>query len=171
MKTHHLLMAGLLLGSLTAHAANPVAPKAADPAGAFSRLKTLAGEWVADTQMGKVHVSYEIVAGGSSLLAREWGDKMPVMLTVFHVDGGRLLLTHYCMAGNQPRMEAQNYDVSTGTIDFRFLDATNLGNQKAGHMHNAKFQLQDERHFSSLWEFYEDGKLKFAENARYTRVR
>ena len=48
------------------------------------------------------------------------------VLTVFHLDGDRLILTHYCMAGNQPRMQATSYDAKKGEIRFQFLDATNL---------------------------------------------
>jgi hypothetical protein len=179
MKTNTLLIPGLLLIWAAAQAADPAAAKTADRAAskavdmasAFSRLKSLAGEWEAETQHGKHHISYEIVAGGTSLLEREWGDKMPVMLTLYHVDGDRLLLTHYCMAGNQPRMKAERYDASAGELEFRFLDATNLGNPNAGHMRNVKVQFLDDRHFSSEWQFFENGKQKFAETARYTRVR
>ena len=110
--------------------------------------------------MGKVHVSYELVAGGTALLERESGEKMPVMLTLFHVDGDRLLLTHYCMAGNQPRMQAKRFDAAAGEIEFQFLDGTNL-TPGAGHMHNARFRLVDDQHFQSEWQFYENGKLKF----------
>jgi hypothetical protein len=170
MRTQYLLIAALLAGSIAGHGSDARSDRPADAAAAFSRLKTLAGEWHADTKEGKVHVSYEVVAGGTSLLERESGDKMPVMLTLFHVDGDRLLLTHYCMAGNQPRMQARRFHPKTGDIEFQFLDGTNL-TPGAGHMHNARFQLVDDRHFQAEWQFYENGKLKFAENAQYTRVR
>jgi hypothetical protein len=51
--------------------------------------------------MGKVHVSYELIAGGTSLVEKESGERMPAMLTVYYLDGDRLLLTHYCMAGER----------------------------------------------------------------------
>jgi hypothetical protein len=170
MKIHYLYMAALLLGTTAGHSANTTSERPVDAAAVYSRLKSLVGEWEADSQMGKVHVSYELVAGGTSLLERESGEKMPVMLTLFHVDGDRLLLTHYCMAGNQPRMQAKRFDASAGEVAFEFLDGTNL-KPGAGHMHNASFRLVDDQHFQSEWQFYENGKLKFSEKSQYTRVR
>ena len=120
--------------------------------------------------MGKVHVSYELIAGGTSLVEKESGEKMPAMLTVYYLDGDRLLLTHYCMAGNQPRMQARAFNPETGEVAFEFLDATNLA-PGGGHMHNAKIRLADHDHFSSEWEFYENGQRKMAETAQYTRVK
>jgi hypothetical protein len=170
MRIHYLFIAALLLGTSAGHGSNIKSDRPLDAAAAFSRLKSLAGEWEADTPMGKVRVSYELVAGGTALLERESGEKMPVMLTLFHVDGDRLLLTHYCMAGDQPRMQAKRFDAAAGEVEFQFLDATNL-TAGAGHMHNATFRLVDDQHFQSEWQFYENGKLKFAEKPIYTRVR
>jgi hypothetical protein len=96
---------------------------------------------------------------------------MAPMLTVYHVDGKRLMLTHYCMAGNQPRMVAGPLNAQTGEIEFHFLDATNLASPDAGHMRNAKLQLIDRDHLSSEWQFFENGKPKMTEKARYTRVK
>ena len=118
---------------------------------------------------GQGPLSYELIAGGTSLVERESGEKMPAMMTVYYLDGDRLLLTHYCMAGNQPRMQARAFNPETGEVAFEFLDATNL-TPGAGHMHNATFHLADNDHFSSQWEFYENGQRKMAETAQYTRV-
>ena len=145
--------------------------KPIDATAAWSRLKTLVGEWEADTSMGKVRTTYELIAGGTALVERERGANMPEMMTVFHLDGKRLILTHYCMAGNQPRMEARSFDSATGEIQFRFLDATNLAGPNAGHMRNATIRLADDKHLSGDWQFYEDGKLKNEEKFEFTRVR
>src|SRR5690348_9833305 len=89
---------------LTAAAVSAEQPKPEiDAAAAFSRLKSLAGEWQADTQTGKAYLKYEVIAAGTAVMERETAEKMPEMLTVYHLDGKRLVLTHYCMAGNQPR--------------------------------------------------------------------
>ena len=55
-------------------------------------------------------MAYELIAGGNTLLERETVDKMLPMITVYHLDGDRLLLTHYCMLNNQPRMQARDFN-------------------------------------------------------------
>jgi hypothetical protein len=169
MKRHVFAIAIAMLAAGALLAASPKSDDAAGPA-AFARLKTLVGAWDADTSMGKVHLRYELISGGTALVEHESSDKMPEMLTVYYLDGGRLLLTHYCAMGNQPRLEARAFNPATGELDFRFLDATNLASPAAGHMHNATFRLGDHDHFSAQWEFYEDGRPKVTETAQYTRV-
>jgi hypothetical protein len=169
MKRHLLVIANVLLAAAAAHAAGPNPEASAGPE-AWTRLKTLVGEWEADTNMGKAHISYELIAGGTSLVERESSDRMPVMETVYYLDGDRLLLTHYCMTGNQPRMEARAFNPETGEVAFEFLDATNL-KAGGGHMHNVKIRVADREHLSTAWEFYENGQRKMAETAQYTRVK
>jgi hypothetical protein len=169
MKRRHFLVASLVLAAAASHAESPKSERSSDAA-AFARLKTLAGEWEADTRMGKTRISYEIIAGGTALVEKETAEKMPAMLTVYHLDGDRLLLTHYCMAGNQPRMQAKTYNAESGELEFQFLDATNLP-AGGGHMHNAKFRFVDNNHLATAWEFYENGAPKMSESAEYTRVR
>jgi hypothetical protein len=170
MKITYLLIANLLLAAMVVHAASPNSQRAPGPA-AFARLKTLLGDWEADTQMGKARLNYELIAGGTAIVERETAEKMPAMLTVYHLDGDRLLLTHYCMAGNQPRMQARVFNPESGELEFQFLDATNLTTPGAGHMHNVKFRFVDNNHLATEWEFYENGQRKMAETAQYTRVR
>lgn len=159
------LITNMLLATAAAWGGNVDAPAA------FNRLKGLVGQWEADTDTGKATLSYELIAGGSALVERDAIGTMPVMLTVYTLDGGRLLLTHYCMAGNQPRMQAQAFSPDTGELQFRFLDATNLASPDAGHMHNATFRFVDADHLAAAWEFYEGGRLKHTEAVNYTRVR
>jgi hypothetical protein len=168
MKRHYLLVASLALAASAIHA-GPKTERFNDAA-AFDRLKTLVGEWEGDTRMGRAHLSYELIAGGTTLVEKETGESMPAMMTVYHLDGDRLILTHYCMAGNQPRMQARSYDAESGVVEFQFLDATNLP-AGAGHMHNARFRFVNNSHFATEWAFYENGAQKFTEKAEYTRVR
>jgi hypothetical protein len=167
MKTNVLLIA-VGIACLVAYAAGPDSHKLVDAKAAYSQLQSLVGEWQADTPMGKAHITYESIAGGSAVVERE---SMEHMETVFHLDGNRLLLTHYCDLGNQPRMEARAYDAQVRKLDFTFLDATNLANPAASHMHNASYHFIDANHFSARWELYENGRQKSAETFEFTRVR
>lgn len=171
MKTQFFLIATLIAASAALQSADSKPNSSSNADAAFARLKTLAGEWEATTSSGKVHLSYELVSGDTALLERESSETMPSMVTVYYVDGGRLLLTHYCMLGNQPRMEVNAFNAGTGELDFQFLDATNLASPGAGHMHNAKLRIVDNSHLVSEWQFYENGQPKFSETAKYTRVR
>jgi hypothetical protein len=169
MRIRYFLISGLL-ASAAIYAASPKSDASADGPAAWARLKTLAGEWEANTPEGKAHLNLELIAGGTALVERETAEKMPAMETVYHLDGGRLLLTHYCMEGNQPRMEASSFNGEKGELQFRFLDATNL-KPGAEHMHDVLFHFVDKDHFESAWQLYENGKPKFTEKALYTRVR
>jgi hypothetical protein len=163
-----LLFAGLF--SLRALAS----PTANDAQAAFAKLKALEGKWEGKSTDGSnLQLQYEVVSGGSAVVERFVSDKMGhenAMLTVYFLDGGRLLLQHYCMAKNQPRMQAQSYDESTGELRFAFLDATGLTSPADGHMHNATFHFVDAQHVNQEWQFFENGRLKFTEAMQYTRV-
>jgi hypothetical protein len=169
MRTN-LIATVLLAAAAVAPAADVKSNGSADATAAFARLKTLVGEWEFDGPMGKIHTSFELIGGGSALVERERHDKIPEMMTVYHMDGNRLLLTHYCMAGNQPRMEASVYDPSTGRLDFRFLDITNLAGPTAPYMRNATFRFIDDKHLTAAWEFVRDGKNE-SHDMQYVRVK
>ncbi len=171
MKTNLLLTATLILAPLASVAASRNNDQLNDASAAFARLKTLVGEWEADTDRGKVHTSFELIAGGSALVERDAIGVMPPMMTVYSVDGDRLLLTHYCMMGNQPRMTARGLDPASGEIAFDFLDAANLPTPASGHMHNIVITPPDHGRFTSLWSFYENGKPKMNVTFQYTRIR
>jgi hypothetical protein len=171
MKNKLLAITNLLVVSAAAYGADAKPAATLDATAAFSRLKSLVGEWEGGKDMGKMHLTYTLIAGGTAIVEREVSEKMPEMLTVYYMDGKRLLLTHYCMAGNQPRMEARAYNTATGELKFGFLDATNLANPGAGHMRNATFRFADDRHFATDWQFYENGQVKMTESTEFTRVR
>jgi hypothetical protein len=172
MKTTVLALCVLVLSTTWLSAANP--PSSTDASAAFTRLKSLAGDWEGKDQSGsKSHIRYEVVSGGSAVIERFEDQNLGpanAMVTVYYLDGGRLLLSHYCMAKNQPRMQAQAFDDATGELRFTFLDATGLPSPNAGHMHNATFHFTDANHFSTDWQFFENAKPKKTESLEYTRV-
>lgn len=168
MKFRFVMATMFILTACLSWAAN------ANDAAAFAQLKSLAGNWEAKTDKGKARLRYEVVSGGSAVVEHFDSDDLGpgnAMVTVYYLEGGHLQLTHYCMAKNQPHMQATSFDSSTGELQFNFLNATGLSSPEAGHMHNASFRFIDADHFAADWEFYEGGKPKFTENVQYTRVR
>ena len=74
----------------------------------FDQLKSLTGSWEGKNSQGKpLMVSFRDTAGGSALMSEIQGEGHDNMISMFNLDGpNRLVLTHYCSAGNQPRMAA-----------------------------------------------------------------
>ncbi len=102
------LAALVLFAAALALSAPPDSTAKAAPA-AFERFKALAGEWVAaeDGEMAKkgdLVARYAVTAGGSAVVETIFPGQAQEMVTVYHADGPDLVLTHYCMEGNQPRM-------------------------------------------------------------------
>ena len=137
---------------------------------AFDRLKKLAGTWEGTTPDGKAErVVYEVIANGTAVIERD-AHEGGTMETVYHLDGDKLVLEHYCMAGNQPRMRASSYNPQTGELQFDFVGVENLSSHAAGYMHHAKFRFVDDNQFAAEWTFFQDGKAKFTETITNHRV-
>lgn len=146
-----------------------------DGAAAFERLKTLRGTWEGTAANGgKVTTTFELTANDTALVERYVGSAAiggAEMLTVYHLDGRSLVLTHYCIAKNQPTLKADRFDAATGEIQFEFVRASNLASPDAGHMRRALYRLEDANHFTTSWEFFQNGKKTMTESERFTRVR
>jgi hypothetical protein len=137
---------------------------------AFERLEALAGSWEGRSSAGWTSRSeIEVIARGSVVLERTNFEAHPgeTMLTLFHKDGPELLLTHYCVAGNQPRLVASS--IAGDELHFTFRDATNLPEVSGGHMGEARFRLEGAEAFSSQWSFKQDGQTSWMEEIRYRR--
>ena len=79
------------------------------------------------------------------------------IITMYHLDKDRLMMTHYCSAQNQPRMQA-NISDDGKTFTFDFLDATNLANPADGNMRKMVLTVLDKDDFTEQWLFNKDGK-------------
>jgi hypothetical protein len=127
----------------------------------FDQLKSLTGSWEGKTSEGKaVQVTFRNTAGGSALMSEIHGHGSEDMISMFHLDGAdRLMLTHYCSAGNQPRMTA-SASSDGKTITFEFLDATNLATPDAGRMQRVVIAMLEANHHTEDWTFEDHGKQK-----------
>lgn len=169
--TRHTLAAIVFL----AFSSSPAPPAAVpgDAVAAYERFKALEGSWEGTSSKGWTdRVTFKTIAAGSAVIETSF-DAHPgeTMVTVFVLDGDRLLLTHYCVAGNQPRLMATAIADGGRTVTFTFLDATNLASHDRGHMDQATFQFVDDDHFTTRWTWYQDGKESWMEEIRMTRRR
>jgi hypothetical protein len=125
----------------------------------FDQLKSLAGSWEATLDGETMHISLRVTSMGNALMHEMKGKGPDDPITMFNLDGDRLMLTHYCDAGNQPRMVA-TVSSDGKTIVFDFKEATNLQSAQAGHMQRVTFTFIDPDHHTEKWEFaMVDGKL------------
>lgn len=108
-----------LAGSASAKAKDLQSPSATP----FEQIAAMKGKWQV-REAASLQIVFEPTAGGSVIVER-WmvGERMH-SLTLYHRDGERLLATHYCPQGNQPRLAASA--AVDGEIRFAFLDATDL---------------------------------------------
>ncbi len=125
----------------------------------FDRLKMLVGTWEAAGQQGRTLTNtIRLVSNGSALEETFQSAEDDQMVTLYTADGNRLAMTHYCAAGNQPRMETLAITGDPKEFDFSFTGITNLMNPNAGHMHHLVIQIADQDHFTEQWTWRENGK-------------
>jgi hypothetical protein len=137
----------------------------------FGAMKTLAGDWQgpvtvdppqADMSMDKpIRVSLRVTSRGNAIVheMQEAGTPLDATqydhpVTMFYQDGGRLVLTHYCDAGNRPRMTGK-VSPDGKKVEFEFLDLS--GSNQYGHMYHAIFTIIDANHHTEDWTFLMPG--------------
>jgi hypothetical protein len=130
----------------------------------FDKLKTLAGSWQghvttippkAEMEGKAMQVTLRVTSMGNALMHEMTGAGRPDdPITMLYLDGDRLLLTHYCDAGNRPRMVGK-LSPDGKTAEFDFLDVA--GNLEYGHMQHAKFTFVDADHHSEEWTYLQPG--------------
>ena len=140
---------------------------------AFERLKGLAGEWQAKSSRGwDEPVTYEIVAAGSVVVEIGSFKDAPEkkMYTMFHLDGDRLLATHYCESRTQPRLVATAVADGGRQVTFTYLDGTGLTSRDQGHMDQAVFRFLGEDRFTAHWTWYQQGNEQWLEEIEHRRA-
>jgi hypothetical protein len=154
--------------SLFVIALSAVAPSAraedkAAPANAqrFEALKKLAGDWVEVGKDGKpadkVVSSIRVTSAGSAVQETLFPGSDHEMVTMYHLDGDDLVLTHYCSLGNQPRLRAEP-GTDVNKIVFKFVSSTNLKSNDDHHINGATLTLDGKDHFQAEWVSCKGGK-------------
>ncbi len=145
---------------ILALAVAPIVGQDAGKNARFEQFKQLAGDWVGK-EKGKegmdIHVKYKVTSGGSAVVETIMPGTDHEMVTVIHPDGDDLVLTHYCMVGNQPQMKASRKG-DDNTVAFKFVRATNMKSDKDMHMHDVTFTFVNKDTLRAEWTHFNDGK-------------
>ena len=150
--TRYFLVAALIFTAFsTAYGEDKHKHLPAAPANAgLDKMKTLVGTWVAADKDGKptdqVVSVIKVTAGGSAVHETIFPGKPEEMVSVYTAEGQDLVMTHYCMLGNQPRMKANAKSAATNKLNFEFAGGGNLDPKKDMHMHAATLTIIDADH-------------------------
>jgi len=163
-----LVLAAGAVSATPAPAAAPARP--ASPA--LEKFKILAGDWVAaeDGDMvkkGDLVARYAVTASGSAVVETVFPGSEHEMVTVYHADGPDLVLTHFCMEGNQPRMRARGAQGSR--FEFAYDGGTNIDPQRDRHMHSASFEFVGADEIRSEWTELAEAKPVFVARMHLAR--
>jgi hypothetical protein len=143
-------------------------PPATSPG--FESLKKLAGEWSGPGPDGKTATTrFRVSAGGSIVHETLFPGTPEEMVTVYHMDGKDLVLTHYCMLGNQPRLKADDPS-DAKNLSFKSVGGTNMKMEDM-HMGRAVITFVDADHFEANWCGCTGGKVDESHcfSAKFTR--
>lgn len=148
------------------HASAPSPAPPSEGRRSFEALKTIAGSWegtlttvppIEELAGKRVRVVVRETSRGNALMHEMTLSGTPDdPITMLYVDNDRLTMTHYCDAGNRPRM-AGRLAADGKTIAFEVLDVS--GSTQYGHMADAVFTIVDANHHFEEWKFKgPDGK-------------
>ncbi|MGH9424386.1 MAG: hypothetical protein ACRD3J_30725 [Thermoanaerobaculia bacterium] len=139
----------------------------APPNPAFDWIKALAGQWSgtfhwsgARSDEGSMEATYYLTGNGSAVVENLSIGGQPVMTSVYHLNGSELRMTHFCGAGNQPRLKATTIKPDKKIIRFDFVDITNLSTDArlSGHVDGLEMRLVDNNHITLEFSFKGAGK-------------
>ena len=154
-----LTSAAALLAALALPAAAP-AGGALDPKAAFERLKGLSGEWqgaVMSPDGPATPDTFRVTAAGSAVMETMFAGTDHEMVNVFHMEGPDLVVTHYCAAGNQPRMRYAAEKSGADQMVFDFAGGTNFDPAKDKHIHSTTLTFKGDK-LESDWSSLDGGK-------------
>ncbi|MFP5245865.1 MAG: hypothetical protein ACLGH0_04150 [Thermoanaerobaculia bacterium] len=144
---------------------------------AFSKLKTLAGTWegsmtttpqVPSIEGTAARVTLRVTSMGHVLMHEMTGEgREDDPITMLYLQDEHLALTHYCDAGNRPRM---NGTVSDDGKSVAFESVEVDGSTEHGHMHKAVFTFVDETRHIEEWTYMLPGSKPMKVRVELRRV-
>jgi len=115
---------------------------------AFERLTALIGEWQGVGEGAEqTTTSFRLTSNGSALVEELAPTPDDPMINVYHPDGDAIVMTHYCGAGNQPRLRCET---DGDRLVFTMTGITNWKNGDT-RMKGVTIAMTDADHMSQEW--------------------
>ncbi len=140
---------------------------------AFEYIKTLAGDW--NRVGGPGHhgggtsvISFKISAAGSIVTETYNAGQPNEMISVYHMDGNTMLMTHYCALQNAPVMKFEKTG-KPGEIKLAFFGGTNFDPKVDAHAHEGVIEVKGPDSFETTSVGYAGGKPLPPELSALTR--
>jgi len=143
-----------LLAGLNAHAAAPA--KSVTAADAYARLKGLSGTWKGSGNSGETKLEgitfvYRVSAAGNVVEETLFAGTPHEMITMYTIDGGTLVATHYCGAGNQPSMKLNLEKSTADDLVFDFINVRGEHAHDAPHIQLGAIRLKGSDSLEAEW--------------------
>ena len=165
-----LLLGGSLCGAWPGQAmAEPPSSMIPMP---FELVKELVGTWQGSKRaldgQEVVTVEYSLTAKGTAVIERFFPDTTKEMVSVYAQDGHEMVMTHYCLLGNQPRMRTSS-PVNGNSITLSYIDGTGMRSFHDVHMHELTLTFVDDRHMTHEWTLFENGQKTVTHTFAFAR--
>jgi hypothetical protein len=128
----------------------------------FEKLKTLEGKWTGtvveggQTEEKPAEVVYEVSSGKTALVEKLFKGTPHEMVSIYNDENGELVMTHYCMMRNQPKLKlvaADKNEILLEMVEGNGVKKTD------DHMHSLKIKFTGKDEITQEWDGYKDGKL------------
>ena len=155
-----LVLVGLVLGHSYSFASEEH-PAPYVGSSEFEQMKGLAGTWKGMHQFGdqeatEAVVEYSVTSNGSAVVEKLFPGTPHEMISVYHDQGGKLSMTHYCGLGNRPEMSLTSSTPNEIKLDFS--GPADIDTAKDAHMHSLALTFDGDKIIQN-WTYYKDGAV------------
>lgn len=141
----------------------------------FRKLTELAGSWTGsggsiESDPSPARHDFAVVSGGTAVM-ETMDPEGEREINLYHLEGDDLVLTHYCGAGNQPRLRLDLEKVSPGVLPFVLAGGFGFDPEKDRHIHTARLVIRRENRLESRWTAEKAGEVVMESRFELTRDR
>lgn len=168
MNTTRALAASLSLAALTSGCATAPTVVDADPVrreALLGAVTALEGRWAGEVaglpeeEGPQPYTEFALTAQGTGVREIMGVGEPHEMTNMYALDGNTLVMTHYCSAGNQPRMRASSI-TDDGRIEFLVDSVADLKSADEAYMGSMTLVILDANHIEQHWQSLKGGVVE-----------